>query len=322
MMRSKQVSVLAVIGAAVLLASPAQASEPLASCQVEVMVLGIAQDGGIPQIGNPADPAWKDPKQVRLATSLALLDHRQSQRYLFEATPDLRAQLQRLDEYMPWTGAGLGIGGIFLTHAHIGHYAGLIFLGHESAGASKVPVYAMPRMRAFLSENGPWDQLVRFENITLESLANDESTPLGDALSVTPHRVPHRDEYSETVGYSIQGPKKSLLFIPDIDSWDRWEAEFGITIEAMIAEHEVAYLDATFYNNKELPGRDMSAFPHPRIAVSMDRFDALPERDRSKVRFIHLNHSNPARAADSVESLQVIERGYRVAVEGERVCLS
>lgn len=301
----------------------AQANQPRPKvCTVAVVVLGIAQDAGIPQIGNRKDPAWKDAAQRRLATSLALIDHRDGRRYLFEATPDLREQLQRMDEYSSSHRSDLGIDGIFLTHAHIGHYAGLMFLGHESAGTKGVPVYAMPRMREYLSSNGPWDQLVRYENIALKPLANAVASVIGEGLAVTPHQVPHRDEYSETVGYSIQGPEKSLLFIPDIDSWDRWEAEFGIGIEAMIAEHDVAYLDATFYNNHELPGRDMSKIPHPRIEASMDRFDALPESDRQKVRFIHLNHTNPARSPESRESLHIIERGYRVAKEGERICLS
>ena len=297
------------------------AQESANDCSVESIVLGIAQDAGIPQIGHPEDPAWAHSEQRRLATSLALVDRDQGKRYLFEATPDLREQLQRLDQLAPIEGGGLGIDGVFLTHAHIGHYAGLIFLGHESAGARSVPVYAMPRMREFLVANGPWDQLVRYQNILLRPLEDATVTSLSDVLSVTPYRVPHRDEYSETVGFSIRGPERSVLFIPDVDSWDRWLSEFDRSIKAMIETHDVAYLDATFYDDHELGGRDMSAIPHPRIAAAMDRFDALAPADRAKVRFIHLNHSNPARYADSPERAQISERGYRVAEEGERVCL-
>lgn len=296
-------------------------SAEAASCEVELVVLGIAQDAGMPQLGNPADPAWRDHSKRRLATSLGLIDRRHQQRYLFEATPDLREQLQRMDEVQRWPERGLGIDGIFLTHAHIGHYAGLIFLGHESAGASGVAVYAMPRMAEYLSNHGPWDQLVRYRNIVLQPLAAGTAVELADALSVIPYRVPHRDEYSETVGFSIAGPAQALLFIPDIDSWDRWESEFGMRIEDQLAEHDLAYVDATFYDDQELPGRDMSAIPHPRISAMMDRFDALPMTQRRKLRFIHLNHTNPARYPDSEQSRTIRQRGYRVAEEGERVCL-
>jgi pyrroloquinoline quinone biosynthesis protein B len=296
-------------------------------CEVEIFVLGIAQDAGIPQIGQRGDSAWDDhanlrPDYARLATSLALLDHRSGKRYLFEATPDIRQQLQRLDQHAAGTTAGLGIDGIFLTHAHIGHYAGLMFLGHESAGASGVPVHAMPRMLTFLKDNGPWQQLASFGNITLRPMQDNVAVSLDDALRVIPHRVPHRDEYSETVGFSIEGRDAAVLFIPDIDSWARWQDEYGRNIEDEILRHDVAFLDATFYDDNELPGRDMSAIPHPRIAAMMDQFDALPPEQRSKVRFIHLNHSNPARYPDSAASKAMRKRGYRVAREGESTCLA
>jgi pyrroloquinoline quinone biosynthesis protein B len=307
------------------LPTPASATTQVEPCAVELIVLGIAQDAGMPQIGNPQDPAWHDPALARLAVSLALVDRRADpdspRRWLFEATPDLRLQLQRLDRHAPSAGSGLGIAGIFLTHAHIGHYAGLIFLGHESAGAREVPVHAMPRMAEFLRENGPWDQLVRYRNIRIEPLAENIAETLADGIQVMPQRVPHRDEYSETVGYSIRGPEQSVYFLPDIDSFERWESDFDIRIEDVIAAHDVVYLDATFHDDQELPGRDMSAIPHPRISTSMDRFDALPEAERAKVRFIHLNHSNPARYPDSAQSRAIGERGYSVAQEGEVVCL-
>eukprot|EP00957_Ditylum_brightwellii_P156501 11911053-Ditylum_brightwellii.AAC.1 len=60
--------------------------------------------------------------------------------------------------------------GIFLTHAHIGHYTGLMYLGREALGAVDVPVYAMPRMRSFLKNNGPWSQLVSLGNINIQNL--------------------------------------------------------------------------------------------------------------------------------------------------------
>ncbi|MEZ5462889.1 MBL fold metallo-hydrolase [Dokdonella sp.] len=320
-------TLLAFLLAPVALANTKQDATPPSRCAVEILVLGIAQDAGIPQIGQRSDSAWDDhanlrPEYARLATSLALLDHRSGKRYLFEATPDLRQQLQRLDLHAAGTTAGLAIDGIFLTHAHIGHYAGLMFLGHESAGASGVPVHAMPRMLAFLKNNGPWQQLASFGNITLRPMQDNVAVSLGEALRVIPHRVPHRDEYSETVGFSIEGPGAAVLFIPDIDSWARWQDEYGQSIEDQILRHDVAYLDATFYDDNELPGRDMSAIPHPRIAAMMEQFDALPSEQRSKVRFIHLNHSNPARYADSAASKAIRKRGYRVAREGESTCLA
>ncbi len=292
-------------------------------CEVEFVVLGIGQDGGAPQIDRHDDPAWKNPSQRLFAASGALIDHRNGDRYLFEATPDIREQLFALNEIAGKADNDdpLGLAGVFLTHAHIGHYAGLLFAGHESAGSKNLRVFAMPRMKNYLESNGPWDQLVRYSNIALSPIHDKDAVTLGESVSVTPHRVPHRDEYSETVGFVITGPSKSILFLPDIDAWDRWETEFGTRIEDMIAAVDVAYLDATFFDNNELPGRDMSAFPHPRLLDSMQRFASLPDEEQDKVRFFHINHTNKVRFETSEQYQAMKSRGFKLAGQNERVCL-
>lgn len=293
-----------------------------ATCEVEFVILGVAQDAGIPQIGNARDRAWRDPSLARMATSAALVDHRTGRRYLFEATPDVRRQLAALDAFAPPREGPLGLSGVFLTHAHIGHYAGLMFFGHESAGVSGLAVHVLPRMRAYLSNNGPWSQLVAFGNIRLESLEGDGRTPLAPDLSVTPLLVPHRDEFSETAGFIVKGPAKSVLFLPDIDSWDLWEARRGKRLEEVVRGVDYAYLDATFYDDTELPGRDMSKVPHPRVPDTLARLSGLSPEKRAGVRFIHLNHTNPLRFRDSPQRAQVRAAGFGVADEGEAVCLS
>ncbi len=284
-----------------------------------LVVLGIAQDGGVPQAGTKEHPAWTDPARKRRVVCLGLVDPVTGQRWLFEATPDLPEQLHRLDRLAPRSDTP-GLDGVFLTHGHMGHYTGLMFLGHEGMGARNVPVYAMPRMADYLRHNGPWEQLVRYENITLHLLADGQPVRLNERLTVTPFRVPHRQEYTEVVGFRIAGPHRTVVFLPDIDSWEAWEAE-GSRLEDVVAGADVLYLDATFYANGEIPGRDMTGFPHPFITHTMKRLAALPQALRERVRFIHLNHTNPAlwpgtRARQTVEA-----RGFRVAEEGEQVSL-
>jgi pyrroloquinoline quinone biosynthesis protein B len=284
-----------------------------------VVVLGVAQDGGVPQAGSSGHPGWDDPERRRHVVSLGLIDPLTNQRWMFEATPDFRRQLQRLDALHP-VGARPGLAGIFVTHAHIGHYTGLMFLGHESMGASGVPVYAMPRMSEFLAGNGPWSQLVAYGNIELRPLAAGEPVRLNDRLAVTPFLVPHRQEFSEVVGYRIDGPRRSALFIPDIDSWEDWD-EAGVRIEDLLADADVAWLDATFYADGEIPGRDMSGFPHPFITHSMERFAPLPAEVRDRVRFIHLNHTNPALWPESEARRMIEAAGFHVAEPLERLTL-
>lgn len=291
-----------------------------AQCEVDLMVLGVGQDAGAPQLGRDNDPAWADPRLRLTATSLGLRDARSGRRWLFEATPDIREQLHAFTTFdSGMSRANGGLDGVFLTHAHIGHYAGLMFFGHESMGARDLDVYATPRMANFLTNNGPWSQLVRNHNIILQPLQNGVATALAPSLQVTPFEVPHRQEYSDVVGFRIEGPSRRALFLPDIDSWEQWDAA-GTRIEDEIRSVDIAFVDATFFANGEIPGRDMSGFPHPFIAHSMERLLTLPPQERAKVRFIHFNHTNPVRF-DSPERARVLAAGFNLAAAGEHHCL-
>ena len=285
---------------------------------VYIHVLGIAQDAGYPQAGcyQPhCMRAWEDPNLRRMASSIAVVDDSTHSKYLFDATPDMREQLYALHEIAPDDDYQLN--GVFLTHAHIGHYVGIMHFGHEVMGAKAVPVYAMPRMHDFLSSNAPWDQLVRFENIALQAMQDGEAELFGERLQVTPFLVPHRDEYSETVGYRIDGPNKSAVFIPDIDKWDGWETD----IRDIVRSVDYALLDATFFADGELPGRDMSKIKHPFVAESMALFEGMTAEEKSRVIFIHMNHTNPLLIDGSDEQAAVTERGFRFAFEGMRLDL-
>ena len=281
-----------------------------------LLVLGIAQDGGFPQAAcrKPCcQRARVDSANRRHVACLAIVDPKTRQRWLIECTPDFPDQFHRLNAIASPRNK-VGIDGILLTHAHIGHYAGLIHLGREVMGADRVPVFAMPLMRRFLRDHGPWSQLVSANNIEIREIADGRAWNLNDQISVTPLLVPHRDEYSETVGFVIRGPHRSALFLPDIDKWDRWDKE----ITEVLGRVDVAYLDGTFFADGELRGRDMSAIPHPFITESIEEFANLPKEERSKVRFLHLNHTNPVLDSGSAEARHVRDAGHHVAAEGER----
>lgn len=312
----------AALTAAIAACSPPEAGIKAADrCLVSLHVLGVAQDGGKPQIANPKDPAWDDPSLRRLATSLALVDRRgeTSKRWLFEASPDVKEQLQRLDMIAPKS-ATPGLDSVFLTHAHIGHYAGLMLFGHEAMGAQNLIVFTMPRMADFLTKNGPWSQLVRYHNIILAIMTDGEPEILAENLSVTPFLVPHRQEFSEVAGYRIDGPEKSVLFIPDIDSWEDWDAE-GVRLEDKLADVDIAYLDATFFADGEIPGRDMGSFPHPFVSHTMERLKDLGPEEKAKIRFIHMNHTNPLLNPEASERQAVTKAGFHIAEEGKEICL-
>ncbi len=269
-----------------------------------VIVLGIAQDGGAPHAGcikECCEEKWDDPTQHARVSSIAIVDPVTEESWIIDATPDFALQLTAIDNQLS---------GVFLTHAHIGHYTGLIHLGREVMGAKEVPVYAMPRMKQFLETNGPWNQLVNLGNISIQEINDNGVVQLNERLSIVPFLVPHRDEYSETVGYKVQGPNKSLIFIPDIDKWDKWESN----IKELVEDNDYSLLDGTFYDINELPGRDMSKIPHPFIIETMEIFE--DSIYRNSIHFIHLNHTNPALNKNSNEYKKIIYNGFNIVERG------
>jgi len=292
-----------------------QAPELATQSSQYITVLGIAQDGGYPQAGCTAEHCqrhWRGEEAKRHVVSLGLTDQASGQNWLFEATPDFTAQFQQLQQ----ASGSTNLSGIFLTHAHMGHYVGLLQLGREAMGAKGMPVYVMPRMKEFLENNAPWSQLVALGNIKLILIAQDQPIQLTSNLRVTPLKVPHRDEFSETVGFRIETSEKSLLFIPDIDKWPLWERD----IRAEVARVDVALLDATFYQEGELPNRNMSEIPHPFVAETINLFSPLPATEKRKIKFIHFNHTNPL-ILEGPERMAVKNLDFDVATEGERIVL-
>jgi pyrroloquinoline quinone biosynthesis protein B len=281
-----------------------------------IQVLGVAQDAGYPQAGCQKTCCQKQYAghiSAKMTSCIAIVDRVSKTYWMVDATPDFKKQLQVLQFDFP----DFSFGGIFLTHAHVGHYTGLIHLGREIIGASEVPVYAMPRMADFLKTNGPWSQLVNLKNIDIVPIQSDSTIYLNDRLSIIPIKVPHRDEYSETVGYKIIGEEGSLLFIPDIDKWDKWDR--SIVTEIQNVDH--ALLDGSFYQNGEIPGRDMALIPHPFIEESLQLFKAMGDYDRGKVQFIHFNHTNPVMDPRSSAYQTVINNAIGISEEGDQLGL-
>mgnify|MGYP001455020399 FL=1 len=278
-----------------------------------IQVLGIVQDAGYPHIGCEKDCCKVVSPGDYFVSCLGLVDKTNNKRYLFDATPDIHNQLNLLERFPD---ANL-VDGIFLTHAHIGHYTGLMYLGREGLGGKNIMVYALKRMSRFLTKNGPWDQLVKLNNISIQTISNKEFVKLSENIFVIPIRVPHRDEYSESVGYKIIGKSKKILFIPDIDKWDEWKK--NIIEEVKLVDY--AFIDGTFYNGTEL-NRDMREIPHPSIEETLQLFSNQPVAERNKIYFIHINHTNPILTnkngiRDLVEGLgfNIAERGLKFKLD-------
>jgi pyrroloquinoline quinone biosynthesis protein B len=281
--------------------------------QLNIYILGIAQDGGYPHIGCSKEcctRAWQNSSLKKFVVSLALVDSNNKKWWLFEATPDIKDQLHLFQllthsryNYLP--------DGIFITHAHIGHYTGLMEFGKEAMNTDSLPVYVLPRLKTFLENNGPWSQLVRLNNIHLVPIQADSAVYLSQGYTVTPIIVPHRDEFSETAGFEINTPGKKYLFIPDINKWQQWNRD----IVRMVQQFNVALLDATFYDSTELPGKRMADVPHPFALETTTLFNKQDVATRNKIYFIHMNHTNPLIWREK-EKEKIKKAGYHIAQQG------
>ena len=291
--------------------------EPQNNSNQYITILGVAQDAGYPQVNCEKEccQVFHDGKESKKhVSSIGLIDKMMNKKWLFDATPDITVQLDKLKQNH--INNERVIDGIFLTHAHMGNYTGLMYLGRETLDAKQVPVYSMPRMKTFLETNGPWSQLVNLDNIKLRELQNETPVELNSNLKVTPFIVPHRDEFSETVGYKIEGKNKTALFIPDINKWQLWEKN----IVEEVKKADYAFLDATFFQDGEIP-RPMSEVTHPFISETVKLFENESKETKAKVVFIHFNHSNPAILNSNNLKTKIQKMGFKFAIEGANYSL-
>ncbi|WP_010677646.1 MBL fold metallo-hydrolase [Bacillus timonensis] len=280
--------------------------------EVILSVVGTAQDGGLPQANCFCDNckrAIKDPRYKRTAASLAIILPEENKWHLLEATPDLREQMARLQ--MRYGMESKLMSSIFLSHAHIGHYPGLMFLGKEAINSRRLPVMAGTKMKKVLESDAPWSQLTALENIVIQEIHDRQPVSVSSEVTVTPVNVPHRNEFSETFAFWIKGPNKKALFIPDIDRWDEWD----IDIREAAKEADICFLDGTFHSPRDLEniGRDYRQVPHPLMTETMELLQDLV--GETKIYFTHLNHSNPVLQEDSVLRKEIEAKGFYIADE-------
>ncbi len=286
---------------------------------IRVKILGTAQDAGVPQANCYCDhcqAARQHTANRRYAAAMALILPGEKRWYLLEATPDLPEQLALLHATSPELGL---MNGVFLTHAHIGHYAGLMYLGKEAISAQEVPVWAGAGLENLIRSSAPWSQLVDLGNISLQTLQPDHPVRLPSGLSITPWLVPHRNEFAETFAFQVSGPRHRLLFLPDLDRWEQWER----SLLDVAKDFDYLFLDGTFFSTDELSarGRDYSQIPHPLIRDTMDRLQPVVDAGHTGIYFFHLNHTNPLLAAHGPEMHELLGRGFHVAREGMELSL-
>jgi pyrroloquinoline quinone biosynthesis protein B len=154
--------------------------------------------------------------------------------------------------------------------------------------------------------------LVQLGNIHLVPLLPETAVKLPE-VQVTPWLVPHRNEFAETFAFLLQGPKKRLLYLPDLDRVELWERPLVEVARGL----DYLLLDATFYSVAELAarGRDYAEIPHPLVVKTMQLLQPVVQTGHCRVIFTHLNHTNPLLEAGE-EAKDLLTRGFLIAEEG------
>ena len=276
-----------------------------------VTLLGVAQDGGRPQPGcirqccqGLTEKDRRSPVSLGIETSKGMT-------LLVEATRDLGRQLRMIEKP--------GIDHLFLTHAHLGHVDGLGLFGRETMSARNIQLHCSPSMQALVEATPAWNQLLKQNVFEFSAFPRVEI----DDVVVEFIQVPHRAELSDMHAIIIRGETRSILFLPDHDTWDETLSAYRCNSVREFLEKfdiDVALLDGTFWSGGELKGRDMSVVPHPTVEESLKRLGHRRDGD-PEIFFIHLNHTNPLYNLDSDESKQLRESGWSIGFESQEFIL-
>lgn len=285
----------------------------------KIKVLGTAQDAGHPQLNCSCEhcrQARKDKSLALLQSSIAAADLKEKKTFILDATPAFSEQLDLLNEFAAAEGLGAEhLSGILLTHAHLGHYTGLMYLGKEALNSSDFPVYLSQKMLDFLESNAPWSDIVK-NNLKPIVFKFEEVYQLTENISFKAVEVEHRNEHADTAGFIVKAKDQSFFYLPDFDSWSSLTERF----RKILKEVDYVFIDGTFFDKKELGelrGRELSEVPHPPIIESMELFSDLAAADKGKIYFTHFNHTNRIFDRDGKKKSLVEQKGFNILESGK-----
>ncbi|GGB35005.1 coenzyme PQQ synthesis protein B [Flexivirga endophytica] len=290
-----------------------------------IRVLGSAAGGGYPQWNCTCPPCRAErsggrPCVSRTQSSIAVSADRESW-FLFNASPDIQAQIECFPALHPDDGRIVPLQAVFLTDAELDHTLGLLLM-REGRG---LEVHATESVYETLSNGtGILRTLEAYCPVTRRSVTPGARTELGTGLSYVAFDVPTNkkmrfsgaDEYGRVVGYRISDTTsgRSLVYLPCVQQ---------LTDEILdeLAGSSVLLVDGSFWRDDEMASlgladktaRDMGHVPIDGPDGSLELLRSLPINRKI---YIHINNTNPILLDDSPERCHLDRRGMEVAVDG------
>ncbi len=275
------------------------------------VVLGIAQDGGVPHPGCDCQTCltFSTTGNQLSPASIGVIDG--DELHLIDVSRDLNRQLRMLPK------KGCKVTDVWLTHGHLGHVDGIGLFGREAMGAKGIRIHASDSMMKLIEGTPRWKTMIDDGILIPCPFKGNMKIQTSQSLSITPVQVPHRDEWTDTHAFIIRGPSKSILHLPDHDTWKETLEMVGMkTIHEWFHSLEVDtfLIDGTFWSSDEL--EHQKNVPHPPVLDTLQRL-GMKRDNAMDIRFIHLNHTNPLLNPESKETKHLKDSGWSLVNEGE-----
>jgi pyrroloquinoline quinone biosynthesis protein B len=298
--------------------------------QLTAIVLGSAAGGGFPQWNCRCAVcrlAWDHDPRVTPRTQASLAVSGDGERWtLFNASPDLPAQLAATPALHPRTLRGSPIEAVLLTGGEIDQTAGLLSLRE----GQPFTLFGTHDTLGALDANPMFSALAR-DVVTRRRVAPSAPFELPGGLTaelfLVPGKVPlylekgavqTSVESGANVGVDIKAAGATLLFVPGA-------AAITPALRQRFARADVVLFDGTLFTDDEMiasgigekTGRRMGHMPIDGPDGSLAALKGLGKRRI----YIHINNTNPILIDGSPERRQVEDAGFEIAADGLEIRL-
>lgn len=252
---------------------------------------------------------------------------------LFNASPDIRAQLESFPPLQPARSVrDTGICAIIIVDAQIDHTTGLLMLREHTAPWD---IYCTEAVKEDLTTGFPIFNIIgHFRGVNWHEVKTDQSpfeipqaeglvfTPIplkSEAPPYSPHR--HNTVPGDNIGVLItdKNTGKSLFYAPGL-------GEIEAHVKQTMEEADCVLIDGTVWTNDEMSNEGIS----DKLASEMGHLDqsskggiieTLNTLSKPRKILIHINNTNPILDESSPERKRLDEENIEVSYDGMDILL-